>query len=249
MSNWWTDRPGRKPLIIAHRGGAALAPENSAEALRAAAQAGADAVETDVRLTRDGALVCIHDADLLRLSGDPRAVADLDLATLRRLLPAVMTLEQALAASGSLGVLLDVKLMESTQLPLVIDAVAAAKALDRVMLGLRGIDLITSALGASQDVAILAFLGEPDAIEAAARAGANWFRLWQAAVTADLAATVRAAAMRLAVMVGQPRPVPLPEYPPFPVGLIDREGLTRLRAFAPDAILLDDPRLAADCFR
>jgi glycerophosphoryl diester phosphodiesterase len=183
----------------------------------------------------------------LRLSGDPRAVADLDLATLRRLLPAVMTLEQALAASGSLGVLLDVKLMESTQL--VIDAVAAANALDRVMLGLRRIDLITSARGASQDVAILAFLDEPDAIEAAARAGANWFRLWQAAVTADLAATVRAAAMRLAVMVGQPRPVPLPEYPPFPVGLIDREGLTRLRAFAPDAILLDDPRLAADCFR
>ncbi len=47
-------------------------------------------------------------------------------------------------------------------------------------------------------------------------------------------------------MVGQPRAAPLPEYPPFPVGGVDRDGLDRLRALAPDAILLDDPRLLAD---
>src|SRR5690348_11721649 len=89
-----------RPLVIAHRGGALLAGENTAQAFRAAAQAGADAVETDIRLTRDGALVCVHDADLRRLCGDPRAVADLDLAMLRRLLPSVMTLVEAIAVSA-----------------------------------------------------------------------------------------------------------------------------------------------------
>lgn len=93
----------RRPLVIAHRGGALLAPENTAEAFRAAAAAGADMVETDLRLTVDGALVCLHDADLKRLCGDPRAVAEIDLATIRRLLPSVMTLQDAIAASAPSG--------------------------------------------------------------------------------------------------------------------------------------------------
>ena len=56
-----------RPLAIAHRGGALLAPENTAQAFQAAASAGADAVETDLRLTREGDLVCVNDADLRRL--------------------------------------------------------------------------------------------------------------------------------------------------------------------------------------
>ncbi|WP_342394680.1 hypothetical protein [Sinorhizobium numidicum] len=95
------------------------------------------------------------------------------------------------------------------------------------------------------DIAILAFLGDPDSAPAARRAGASWFRLWQGEANAERAAAVRTAGLRLAVMVGQPRAIPLPEYPPFPVGLVDSEGLERLRSAGPDAILLDDPRLAA----
>ncbi|MCA1370078.1 cobalamin biosynthesis protein [Bradyrhizobium sp. BRP14] len=247
-SYWWISRFERKPLIIAHRGGAALATENSIEALHAAARAGADAIETDVRLTRDGALICFHDVDLRRLCGDPRAGTDLDLATLRRLLPALMTVGEALAASGPLGVLLDIKLADEVQIPRVIDEIVRANAVERTMLGLRGIDLIAAARAVRPDIAILAFLEEPDSAPAAQEAGANWFRLWQGAATAERAAVVREAGMRLAVMVGQPRSIPLPEYSPFPVGAIDRDGLERLHSIAPDAILLDDPRLAAACF-
>ncbi|HXV22763.1 MAG TPA: glycerophosphodiester phosphodiesterase family protein, partial [Alphaproteobacteria bacterium] len=134
MPNIFWRAPQTKPLIVAHRGGAALAPENTVAAFRAAAAAGADAIETDVRRTRDGALVCLHDADLQRLCGDPRAVADLDLATLQSLMPTVMTLEIALAASAPMGVLLDIKLTDRRWLSRIIDDVVRAEAVERTML-------------------------------------------------------------------------------------------------------------------
>ncbi|TCN29036.1 glycerophosphoryl diester phosphodiesterase [Sinorhizobium americanum] len=247
-SDFWFGRSGRDPLIVAHRGGAALAGENTADALHAAARAGADAIETDIRLTKDGALICMHDDDLRRLCGDGRAVSDVDLATLKRLLPATMTLREALTASGSLGVLLDVKLSDPQHVQRVVDEVTEASATERTMLGLRSLDLIATVRSAKADIAILAFLEEPDSATRARNAGADWFRLWQGAASPERAAIVRHAGLLLAVMVGQPRSIPLPEYPPFPVGLVDGEGLERLRAIGPDAILLDDPRLAAGRF-
>ncbi|MDK1493842.1 glycerophosphodiester phosphodiesterase family protein [Sinorhizobium sp. 7-81] len=246
MTSLWNETSKRQPLIIAHRAGGALATENTVGALKAAAAAGADAIETDVRRTSDGALVCMHDADLRRLCGDARAVAELDLATLRSLLPSVMTLRDALAASHPLGILLDVKLTEERLLSQTIGEIVLMDAVERTLLGLRDIGLIGAAQDIVADIAVLAFLEQPDSAPEARRAGASWFRLWQRDATAERAATVRNAGMRLAVMVGQPRMVPRAEYPPFPVGLVDREGLERLRQIAPDAILLDDPRLAVE---
>jgi len=52
------------PSVIAHRGFAGTYPENTVAAARAAAAAGADAVEVDVRPTADGTVVCFHDARL-----------------------------------------------------------------------------------------------------------------------------------------------------------------------------------------
>lgn len=56
-------------LIIGHRGAAALAPENSLEALKKGFDVGADALEFDVQLTRDKQLIVIHDSSLLRTHG------------------------------------------------------------------------------------------------------------------------------------------------------------------------------------
>lgn len=53
-------------LVIAHRGACAFAPENTIEAIEKAAQAGADAVEFDVQVAADGAVMVFHDDDLLR---------------------------------------------------------------------------------------------------------------------------------------------------------------------------------------
>src|ERR1035437_1796577 len=56
------------PLAIAHRGGAALAQENSLNAFGLASGLGLRYLETDVRVTSDGHLVCFHDETLERVT-------------------------------------------------------------------------------------------------------------------------------------------------------------------------------------
>ncbi|MCC6510807.1 MAG: glycerophosphoryl diester phosphodiesterase membrane domain-containing protein, partial [Pirellulaceae bacterium] len=61
--------------IVAHRAGPNHAPENSLSALRLAIQAGADAAEIDVQLSRDGTIFVVHDRDLMRLASLPIEVS------------------------------------------------------------------------------------------------------------------------------------------------------------------------------
>lgn len=68
------------PLAIAHRGDPVAERENTLAAFEAAMRQGADMVELDLRRTRDGEIVILHDPTLSRLWGDDRAVGDLDLA-------------------------------------------------------------------------------------------------------------------------------------------------------------------------
>jgi glycerophosphoryl diester phosphodiesterase len=82
---WWVaarGTPAAAVAITAHRGYAAQAPENSLAAFRAALLAHADYSELDVQRTRDGEVVVLHDADLMRMAGDPRRVAALTLPEL-----------------------------------------------------------------------------------------------------------------------------------------------------------------------
>jgi glycerophosphoryl diester phosphodiesterase len=58
--------PYAKPTIIAHRGASAYAPEHTLEAYRLALEQGADFVEPDLQVTKDGVLVCLHDTTLER---------------------------------------------------------------------------------------------------------------------------------------------------------------------------------------
>jgi glycerophosphoryl diester phosphodiesterase len=73
----------RHPIaVIGHRGGRALAPENTLAAFRNAIRLGADYVEIDVRATRDGHLVLMHDRTVDRTTNGSGAVRDLDFATI-----------------------------------------------------------------------------------------------------------------------------------------------------------------------
>jgi glycerophosphoryl diester phosphodiesterase len=60
---------GGRPLVIAHRGGARESTENTIEAFQRAAKIGADGIETDLRLTRDGVVVIYHDERFGRVEG------------------------------------------------------------------------------------------------------------------------------------------------------------------------------------
>ncbi|MGM0674385.1 MAG: glycerophosphodiester phosphodiesterase [Spirochaetota bacterium] len=73
-----------RPLIFAHRGYSARAPENTMPAFHRAADAGIPGVELDVHLSRDGIPVVAHDADLLRLAGVDAALGELTAEELAR---------------------------------------------------------------------------------------------------------------------------------------------------------------------
>ncbi len=73
------------PFVVAHRGASADRPEHTRAAYQLALQEGADGVECDVRLTRDGHLVCVHDRRVDRTSTGSGLVSDMTLAELRRL--------------------------------------------------------------------------------------------------------------------------------------------------------------------
>ncbi|HYV58246.1 MAG TPA: glycerophosphodiester phosphodiesterase family protein [Candidatus Nitrosopolaris sp.] len=74
-----------RPLVIAHRGASGTSPENTLAAFRRAVEIGADMIELDVQLTRDGAVVVIHDYTLERTTSGVGAVHETVLADLRRL--------------------------------------------------------------------------------------------------------------------------------------------------------------------
>jgi glycerophosphoryl diester phosphodiesterase len=74
-----------RPLIIAHRGASAYAPENTVMAFLLAFMQGADAAEADVQLTGDGHLVVVHDEDTKRVAGVTLKVSKTSLNKLRSL--------------------------------------------------------------------------------------------------------------------------------------------------------------------
>jgi glycerophosphoryl diester phosphodiesterase len=67
-------------MVVAHRGAASSGTaEHTLDAYLAAVESGADALECDVRMTRDGHLVCVHDRTVNRTSDGHGVVSDLDL--------------------------------------------------------------------------------------------------------------------------------------------------------------------------
>lgn len=87
------------PLILAHRGARHAWPDNSMDAFVTAADEGADGVECDVQVTRDGAAVLRHDL----FFGDGQSVGDLDLADVRAREPTIVRLDDLLARRRGLG--------------------------------------------------------------------------------------------------------------------------------------------------
>jgi glycerophosphoryl diester phosphodiesterase len=113
--------PRSGPFISAHRGFSTAAPENTLPALEAALAAGANVAEIDVKLTKDGKLVLMHDPNLDRTTDGSGPVAAMTLAEIKKLDAGkwfdckfsgtrVPTLDEVLQWSqGRLGILLEMK--------------------------------------------------------------------------------------------------------------------------------------------
>ena len=76
---------GKKILLGAHRGDRLHCPENTMAAFRAAVEMGCDAIETDVRMTKDGHLILIHDRDVERTTNGKGFVDEMTLEEIRAL--------------------------------------------------------------------------------------------------------------------------------------------------------------------
>ena len=74
-----------KPYIIAHRGNSELCPENTLAAFNQAIEDGADILETDLHLTRDGYFVCIHDTTVDRTTNGQGKVGEMKLSEIKTL--------------------------------------------------------------------------------------------------------------------------------------------------------------------
>jgi glycerophosphoryl diester phosphodiesterase len=83
-----------RPLVVSHRAHAGTHPENTLLGIRAALEDGVEAIEIDVRATRDGQLVLMHDTTMARTTGDRRGVAEVDLADLAAVQVRPRTVEQ-----------------------------------------------------------------------------------------------------------------------------------------------------------
>ncbi|MCK6528125.1 glycerophosphodiester phosphodiesterase [Myxococcota bacterium] len=123
-----------RPLVVGHRGAMGYRPENTMASFRHAVELGADLVELDVHLSRDGVLVAIHDETLERTTDGAGLVGERTLPELRALDAGswfgdayagerIPTFEEVLDWAASQGVLLDVEIKSG---PVVYPGIGAA---------------------------------------------------------------------------------------------------------------------------
>ncbi|MGW2560092.1 glycerophosphodiester phosphodiesterase [Streptomyces sp. NPDC001514] len=123
----------RTVTLVAHRGDPYVARENTLPSLHSAIARGADAVEVDVRVTRDGVPVLLHDETLERLWGHDRPLARLTHAQLTELTSGgVPTLREAIVAVGAHRLMLDLPGADDAAVRTIVDTVRACGAGERV---------------------------------------------------------------------------------------------------------------------
>jgi glycerophosphoryl diester phosphodiesterase len=174
----WCNGARAKPWVIAHRGYSAIYVENSLEAFSRAIAAGADLIETDVRLGREGILICNHDADLKRVKNQAVNVADLTARELGEY--GVLELAEVLeVARGRAGVLLDVKLEDEDFPARILAEVGRLGMTNEVVFGLRSLAQTRALRSHDPDVAILGFCRDFGEFPAFFAAGGDIARLWE----------------------------------------------------------------------
>jgi glycerophosphoryl diester phosphodiesterase len=219
-----TRRSPGLPLIIAHRGASTDHPENTIAAFRAAAAAGADLVELDVRVTADHRLAVHHDAHL----ADGRAIAETAAADLPDTVPA---LAAAFDACRGIGVNVEIKsdAGETDASDLVVALVAERGHRDDVLVSSFEWAVIerVHALDPALATALLVVAPAAGDVERVAAEGHRALHPWFAAVTADLVQHCHAAGIAVNCWTCD-----------------DPERMVEIAAWGIDGICTNDPALA-----
>jgi glycerophosphoryl diester phosphodiesterase len=233
-------------LVVAHRGASGYAPENTERAFRLAARLGADAVETDIRRTRDGRLVLIHDDTVDRTTDGSGRVRDRTLDEIRRFDAGgwfgpsfagegILTFSEGLELFQSLGLGVAFEIKEEdtcseaakmvrdhgfvTQSHAVSFLPGAIRAVKEFEPGLSGTIIFhpRGEIFRRNDPAM-------SIIDVARRAGADGVAVFESKVDRDMVASFRNAGLRFSVLV-----------------VDTEEQIRRVLPLEPDAILTDFP--------
>jgi glycerophosphoryl diester phosphodiesterase len=156
-----------RPLVFAHRGGGALAPENTIAAFDNGLALGADGLELDVHLSRDGVVVVHHDRTLNRKTTLGGAITARSADELCRV--GVPSLADVLARYPDVRVIVEMKVNRPELAAAVIGVVRDAGAVERVCLGSFGRRVLRAARAI-----------EPRIATSAAREEVRWwlYRSW-----------------------------------------------------------------------
>jgi glycerophosphoryl diester phosphodiesterase len=131
------------PLVFAHRGGSALAPENTIAAFDNGLALGADGLELDVHLSRDGHVVVHHDRTLDRTTTLRGPIAERTAEALARV--DVPTLAGVLGRYRDARIIIELKMNRVELAAATIDVVRRADAVERVCLGSFGLRVLRAA--------------------------------------------------------------------------------------------------------
>ncbi|MCZ6674663.1 MAG: glycerophosphodiester phosphodiesterase family protein [Verrucomicrobia bacterium] len=172
-------------VSIAHRGAVVPEyPENTLMAFRKAMQAGSEVVEIDLRSSKDGEIVILHDSTLDRTTNGTGPVSDYTLTELKRLdagmgerIPTYSEVLQ-LVSSTNAQLLLDLKVTSLPELTKIVRLTEKHGHVLNVIAAVRSLEELKDIQSLNPNLRTLAFIPEREDIETYSKAGVDIIRLW-----------------------------------------------------------------------
>jgi glycerophosphoryl diester phosphodiesterase len=176
--------------VIGHMGSCGDRPGNTLASIGRAIEVKAHVAEVDVRTTRDGVLVCLHDETLDRTTDGKGKVADLTLAAIKKLDAGVKfdakfkgervpTLREVLElAKGKIGVMIDLKEDDEKYAKMITEEVREFGEPKRLVLGIRSVEHAKQFRKLLPEARQIGLVPTADDIEPFAKAGVKVIRLW-----------------------------------------------------------------------
>lgn len=229
-----------KIQIVAHRGSSSDCPENTMAAFRRAIEAGATAIEIDIRTTADGQLVLMHDVTVDRTTNGTGKVDSLTWSELKKLdagshldkkfknarIP--LFRDALILCKDRIDLLLDLKESSTEYNRAVVDEIIRYGNPARVIAGVRSVEQANTFRKLMPQLRLFGFIPKPDAIESFGKLNVQYIRLWKRWLQDEsLVGRVLVTGAKLHINLSQ--------------GSIDE--YRSIADYQPSSILADDPAL------
>ena len=225
--------------IIAHRSGPITFPGQTIQSAKEALSLGADMIELDVRLTKDGKVAISHDHNVGGFFNKDVCVDELTatefLALRHKKHPEYGShLFEDYLRCGVFPILIHVK--EDRTIPAMLELSEKYECFDKVVLGVHSFEAVETIRNSGHDIKILSFCPDRDKIEMFCKSEVDYIRPWEGWLNDDNIALVRKYGKEVWVMTG--------EVPGYYCGYTSPENLERIVNLGVDGILINEvPKL------